>query len=213
MQLSWCNAMQCNGGLPTSRDIDILLTACSMSCNTYQLQNQMKSRRCNHNMSCICNCVLCMVIRALVQFVCKYCSSHQLMMMHVVYMVMVIGDVYSAHVCTPVHHLAKSNCNLMYYRVYCPSQFHIVTFSSDPSHFPETLQLLVHRLMLTTAMRATIFNTDCNICINAQCALRIHLYCNNICIQLFNVDCGPVTSRSPGNAMDRCKICDGVELR
>ena len=155
--------------LQVDADIDILLTACSMSCNTYQLQNQMKGRRYNHNMSCICNCVLCMVIRALVQFVCKYCSSHQLMMMHVVYMVMVIGDVYSVHVCTPVHHLAESNCNLMYYRVYCPSQFHIVTFSSDPSHFPETLQLLVHRLMLT-ATRATIFNTDCNICINAHCA-------------------------------------------
>ena len=139
--------------LQVDADIDILLTACSMSCNTYQLQNQMKGRRYNHNMSCICNCVLCMVIRALVQFVCKYCSSHQLMMMHVVYMVMVIGDVYSAHVCTPVHHLAERNCNLMYYRVYCPSQFHIVTFSSDPSHFPETLQLLVHRLMLTNAMR------------------------------------------------------------
>ena len=117
-------------------------------------------------MSCICIYVLCMVIRALVQFVCKYCSSHQLMMMHVVYMVMVIGDVYTVHVCTPVHHLAKSNCNLMYYRVYCPSQFHIVTFSSDPSHFPETLQLLVHQLMLTNATRATIFDTDCNnICV------------------------------------------------
>ena len=94
--------------LQVDADIDILLTACSMSCNTYQLQNQMKSRRYNHNMSCICNCVLCMEIRALVQFVCKYCSSHQLMMMHVVYMVMVIGD--SVHVCTPVHHLAESNC-------------------------------------------------------------------------------------------------------
>ena len=80
--------------LQVDADIDILLTACSMSCNTYQLQKQMNSRRCNHNMSCICNCVLCMVIRALVQFVCKYCSSHQLMMMHVVYMVMVTYTVY-----------------------------------------------------------------------------------------------------------------------